>query len=1109
MLVSGMSPRLPAFFLLACMIAVAQSPAPRSSVQGAVTDVAGLPLAGVEVELLSLATGRIRSIETDAAGRFSFTDLDTGRYSLTFFLDGYAAVKLPPRELLPGSPVDLSVRLERLGPLLARATSGMQSIALEYGLVREQITAAPILLGSEGRTAVDKLALLVPGLTPVEALEVDPFSGVAATTSANGSRPSAINYQFDGAANNAQNRLTGAQAATYAPTPEAVETFRAVTHTFSARDGRNAGAVLSTVSRSGAAAWHGQLRGIVRPFQSPLESFNGSSDSLGGWAGGGQVGGPLWPKRKLYLFADAEGWSTTQRHTQTTSVFSLAERAGDLSGLGQPVLDPDSGNPGSPFPDNVIPTNRLDPLMQKYLATFVPEPNIGLDQARSLDELASDGKTLLGRLDFKPGAWSISASHLFYRSDVETPIGDEVLAPSPGVADSRRQLANNFQISLTWAPDARFTQTTRAAGQRLSIARRQGRPDFQTVTADEFGFDFASFGFEPGTIPDVKLYDDQGFVRMHIAPFLSSENSAQTTYQLSHDVEYRVGSNVFRGGVLYQRGQWPFTKTDNFAGSFSFPLPPEPPIRSRPNGLRDLLLGLPGEYRLQTPRALNLRWRELAVYGEAELQPLRTLRITLGLRAEAQPPAVDTLDRFGAFRQGQQSARFPDAPPNLIFPGDMDGDLGPLPRATVDSRGFNLGPRIGVAFSSGSDKRIARWLLGESGRSVLRASYGLFYDFGAFAGSSTESLFQTNYPPFSSDNRFDFTRAVDGFRQPFAGIPGADPAEFVPTVIRYPLLVFDRDYQNARAHQWNLGFQRVVPGGVFLSAIYVGSRSLRLQRQRELNEFIRNPLRGFAFVRSMRRFSRFTDVRQFESTGSGRYNGLQLRANRYLRRGIAFDVSYSWSRSDDNSSQLFGEELISEPWTVSNFDRRQNLTAAWTWEARIPRSWSDRYPWFDRWTLAGVLRVRSGLPLDVRQNEDPTFTFLNVGRPDVFAPFRPLDPSEIRTFTLADGRTVTGRFAFDPTPFRAVEPADFDETRAGNIGRNAFRMRGYRQWDLRVARPFAVTEDLSMQLGFDLINVLGARNWDAPFANIDHPSFGIVRTEGVRRTFQAVVRVEF
>jgi hypothetical protein len=1103
-----MRPRFPAFLLLLCAAAAAQA-APRSSVQGGVFDATGIPLSGVNVELLSLATGDILDANTDLSGRFAFSDLDSARYSLSFFLDGYAAVKLPPTELLPGSPVDLTVHLDELGPPLARPRAGIETIALEYGLVREQIAAAPMLLGSEGRTSVDKLALLVPGLTPVNALEIDPFSGVAAATSANGSRRSAINYQFDGAANNAQNRLTGAQAATFAPTPEAVETFRAITHTYSAQFGRNAGAVLSATSRSGGENWHGQARGIMRPFQRPIESFDDSNDALGGWAAGGQFGGPLSRGGKLYLFGDFEGWKTSQRHTQTSTVFSFAERAGDLSSLGPTVIDPATN---APFPNGVIPTSRLDPLIQKYLDAFVPLPTFDVNQARFREDLASNGKTAVGRLDWKPGAWTVNVSHLFYRSDVETPIGDDVLAPSPGVADTRRQLANNLQVSASWTPAPWFTQTSRAAGQRLSIARWQGLPDYRTATADEFGFDYASYGYEPGAIPDVTLYDDAGFVRMHIAPFLFSENSAQTTYQLSHDVEFRAGRHRFRGGALYQRGLWPFSNTENFAGSFSFPAPPEPPIRSRPNGLRDLLLGLPGQYRLQTPRSLDLRWREFAIYGQAELQPLRTLSVTIGLRAESQPPAYDRFDRIGAFREGQRSERFPSDQIGLIFPGDRDGDRGVLPRATVDYPGVNIGPRVGVAYSSGSDKRVARWLLGESGRSVIRASYGLFYDFGAFAGSSAAALFQANYPPFSAENIGDFSNSSlfsNTFQSPLASAPGFEKPDIRPAILRYPFLVFDRDFQNARAHQWNLGFQRVLPGGVFLSAVYVGSRSLRLQRQQELNEFIRNPLRSFVFVRSMRRYSRYTDIRQFESTGSGRYNALQLRANRYLRRGLAFDVSYTWSRSDDNSSQLLSGELVTEPWTVSNFDRRQNLTAAWTWDVPTPRSWSDRFSWLDQWTLAGVMRMRSGLPLDVRQNEDPTFTFQQIGRPDVLAPFRPLDPSEIRTFTYADGRTVTGRFAFDPTIFQAVKPTDFNETRQGNVGRNAFRMRGYSQWDLRVGRPFAISEDLSMQLGFDLINVLGNRNWDAPFSNIDHPYFGIVRTEGVRRTFQAVVRLDF
>ena len=114
---------------------------------------------------------------------------------------------------------------------------------------------------------------------------------------------------------------------------------------------------------------------------------------------------------------------------------------------------------------------------------------------------------------------------------------------------------------------------------------------------------------------------------------------------------------------------------------------------------------------------------------------------------------MDRFDRIAAFREEVTSQKFPDALPNLIFPGDPDVGFGRLPRSTVRSDGNHWAPRVGVAFSPTSDSRWSRWLLGESGRSVIRASYGLFYDFGAFAGSSASALFQATYPPWTTDNR--------------------------------------------------------------------------------------------------------------------------------------------------------------------------------------------------------------------------------------------------------------------------------------------------------------------------------------------------------------------
>ena len=1080
---------------------------PSGTILGQVVDADQNPLERVEVRLINLSTAKSIVAHTDLAGDFSFSGLSSDRYSLAVHREGYTLRRVGPYEVLPDLPVEVHVALERLAPPLTRPKAGLEGMALEYGLVREQIESVPLLIGSEGRTAADKLLLLVPGMSPVKSLEVDPLSGQAAAASANGSPRSAINYQLDGASNNAQNRITGAQAATFGPTPEAIDTFRVVTHTYSARDGRNAGAVVSAVTRSGGADWHGQARAFWRPRGDDVfEAFDGSTDSIRGAVGGGNFGGPLSLKHGLFLFADGEIWGTNARHGRISPVLTAAERAGDFSDLPDQrrPLDPTAR---TPFPNGIVPPSAFDPLMEKYLDTFLPRPNVDEDLHLSESDLDSSGEMWLGRLDFRRDNWGLHLSYFNFRGKVHNPLRELNLAP--GTTTRVRQFSHNPQLTLAHTPTPGLEHSFRVAAQRLSTNFRQGHADFLDTPAEDFGFDFLSFGANPGTIPDLTLFDDDGSERLRIAPFLTAESSAQTTFQVAEDAVYRRGMWLFRGGALFRRGIWPFTNVENSAGSFEFS---RPGFFGTLNGAANMLVGVPSTYRLRTPRSLNLRWNEFAFYGETELRPVRGLQVTLGLRFESQPPAVDRLDRIAAFREDVESQRFADTLPNLIFPGDPDGDFGPLPRSTIRTDGRHLSPRLGVTFSPTWENRWWRWMLGESGRSVFRASYGVFNDFGTFAGSSAAALLQATYPPYSTDNRYDFARIGQergSFSAPLSTVPGAEPDSLQSSLISYPILVFDPNFENARAEHWTIGWQRLLPQRIFFSAIYLGTRTSNLQRQQEVNTFFRNPAFGFSFIRNMRRFPRYSEVRSFESSGSGRYNGVQLRATRYLTSDLAFEAAYTWSEAFDDGSDSLRNTLVTEPWSFSDFDRTHTVAASWFYRLRLPRKMRGKLSWADDWRISGAWRWRSGLPLDIRQTQDPTFSFLRVGRPDQVGDFRRLDPGAVRSFTLADGHTATGRFAFDPTAFEPVVPTNFDELREGSAPRNGFRMHGFQQWDLRLSKVVAVGETASIDAGFDMLNVFDNKNWDAPFSNIDHPYFGIVRAGGLDRTFQLAVRFRF
>ena len=160
----------------------AQSPG-SGSLTGTVFGPDGMPVESAEVRLINLSSAKALLAHTDIAGRFSFPNLASDRYSLSVYREGFAMQRPGPYEILPGPPLEIRIDLRPLAPPLARPQSGLEGMPLEYGMVREQIGNVPVLIGAEGRTAVDKLLHLVPGMSPVDALEINPFTGTGASVS--------------------------------------------------------------------------------------------------------------------------------------------------------------------------------------------------------------------------------------------------------------------------------------------------------------------------------------------------------------------------------------------------------------------------------------------------------------------------------------------------------------------------------------------------------------------------------------------------------------------------------------------------------------------------------------------------------------------------------------------------------------------------------------------------------------------------------------------------------------------------------------------------------------------------------------------------------------
>ena len=184
----------------------------------------------------------------------------------------------------------------------------------------------------------------------------------------------------------------------------------------------------------------------------------GSADQMNGWAGGGQITGSESGPKKSSISCRRRRLGHDRRHDSTTEVLTNAERAGDFSAAGNVPVDPLTG---VPFPQGRIPADRLDPLMQKYLETFLPTPNLTATHARTHEDLRSKTDSRRWpRSTNVPGRFPCTPATISIATRVHEPI-KETLVTTPGTIDKRRQppTTANFQLfiparRILFRPDA-------------------------------------------------------------------------------------------------------------------------------------------------------------------------------------------------------------------------------------------------------------------------------------------------------------------------------------------------------------------------------------------------------------------------------------------------------------------------------------------------------------------------------------------------------------------------------------------------------------------------------------------------------------------------------
>ena len=532
--------------------------------------------------------------------------------------------------------------------------------------------------------------------------------GTAVTASINGSRGNGTNFLLDGGDNND----SYVNVAMPFPNPDAVQEFSIQTSTFDAQYGRGIGGVVNVVTRSGTNQFHGSAFNYLRNYKLNAADFFTGRDSIKRNQFGGSIGGPvILPgyngRNKTFFFGAYQG---TKLSTATPAVLrntpSEAMKRGDFSewllpnGTGR-IYDP--LNPTVPFPGNIIPDNRIDPVARRMLA-FMPasapgsqyQLRIPTPTRRStdnqvtarLDHLVNSAHRISGRVFtfYKDDPWVYAPEHLYF---VEA-----------GQQGYTRNITFNhaWVIAPTWVNDFNFT---------TNVTESNSFPPAELAARSLEGFGAR-----------VKVLPDQPTMAININGWSAlglgqGYTQIQKNHQWSNTTNYVNGRHNVRFGGEWRRYSLDKTAPFNSGGNHTFngQLFSERGRTNAGNAFAEFMMGQSSAWRQQSSWSELLTNNYVALFVQEDWRATSKLTFNFGLRWD---PRFDFDEELGGkqmtFIPGVQSQRFPNAPLGLVYLGDPE-----VRDNVIQSEWGNLAPRVGIAYQI-------------TPKTVVRSAYGVFYD---------------------------------------------------------------------------------------------------------------------------------------------------------------------------------------------------------------------------------------------------------------------------------------------------------------------------------------------------------------------------------------------
>jgi Carboxypeptidase regulatory-like domain/TonB dependent receptor len=1093
---------LVSFLLLAGATAYAQT----AAVTGTITDATSAGVPGATITAKNQATASVRTATTDDSGNYSIPNLPVGNYNVTVEKQGFSTLRFNAIELTVAQNLTLDGMLDvgNVAESVEVSGTSLPPINLEDAQIsnvvdQRRIVDLPLITRDPYQ-----LVLLSPGAQTVNS-SLGGFS-------VNGQRERNNNFLVDGVDNNDAS-VPGIAGGISTLNPDSTQEFRVITNNFLPEFGRNSGAVVDVVTKSGTNQFHGDAYEFNRVNAlAARDYFNPSPDPQNPFVRnqfGASLGGPI-KKDKTFFFVNSE-WDRFRTTLTNSAVVPTAQfKTGKFDYNGEPI---DISTPSSPNNFLGLP---LNPSIQKALSLY-PNPNgPAVDDIRGIYFFPTgtplDSANVTFRLDHRLNdKYSFFARYIYNGLSNGNSL-DELIPGIGGVNTGQQSQNGAFNFIAAFRPNL-------VNEFRFGINRTD---DFfgcngsstidKTSTLDPFGF---------GTDYSFNLSNNTPTITNFACAALGDSNGQfrrAGTWHYADNLTWVKGRHTIKAGgefrYVYDNGYdafgarplVDFTAFGNFGipivGNCSDACANDETLQT----MAAALLGVPGiQTQTQFFTASGTRTatdyrkfvqHEYGFFVQDSWKASNHLTLELGLRYEFDGVPFE---RDGNLSNLLNQQPYDNAPFTFQTVGPGTG------HQIYKDDYKNFEPRLGLAWDPFGD-----------GKTSFRMGYGIFHD--RIFGNIFTNL--KGDPPFvASVENFPNNDFAGGIGNPvtLANLPPPAtqpaPSATVPAdSYLSAITILDPNIKTPYTQSWNAGIQRDLGHGIVLEVNYVGSGSHRLIRSVDGNppqpslvaaaqadgtiattaqcNGAANPnslpcvSSGSLRIAPLLGLPQLTGNTAFiepiviKTLGNATYNGLQTVFHKRFGHGLDVQAAYTWSHAIDDAADPLvapgGNRNIArnsfnlkEERGSSDYDLRHRLIVNYLYE--LPFGTGHAYlnhgvaaRVFGGWEIAGLSAFQSGHPFDIYSSRDSEFTGLS-NRPDLVGdPFIP--PGSARNQV---GPPIT---AFARQPFG----------RPGNLGRNTFTGPRYYNTDLTLIKNTRITERINVQFRAEAYNVFNRIQFDNP-----------------------------